>query len=188
MQISSASEVKSINKLIREHFGIDGNTGMPRYRISWSDSEREDRYGTFEIWYGSIFLRTEEGVRNVPKYPYIKQRWILEKLFYLTGKNPEIQGKFTFEPLFTFESNAGDPLPVIWDVCKRIIDVSLQGPEQKFRNFTAEEEAAQEQEAKHFEEMIGEDQSELGISFGEGVSFAGLNAKPLLFDANGDKL
>lgn len=91
-------------------------TGKPKYRIVWSDDEFETRIGTYDEYSGNIFLRTVKGAKMVPKYPYVRHRWILEKYFspdvaYTECLPDSSQG--LYEPLFVFQDKYGNPLPVV---------------------------------------------------------------------------
>jgi hypothetical protein len=81
-------------------------TGLPLFRLSWSPEQFEHRKGTFdEFTKSGLFLRQFVGVKLVPKYPYLEDRWVLEKYTepdYLTLQElPDI--KFTYEPFWVFE-------------------------------------------------------------------------------------
>lgn len=78
--------------------------GAPIFKLVWSEDEREMRRGTFNEFYGEIFLRTFVGVKNVPKYNYIKDRWILEKWQpSAVLELPESERRGTYEPFYVFE-------------------------------------------------------------------------------------
>lgn len=99
------SDIDDINKKLKEQYGTD-MLRRPIYRIVWSDKQFEKRCGTFSEWYGSIFVREWQGIKETKKYPGpdYKERWILEKL--ITGiVNPELwedTAKGTYEPIWTF--------------------------------------------------------------------------------------
>lgn len=79
------------------------NNGRPLYRLVWSDSEFEHRYGTFnDFSAGGLFLRQTTETRLTPKYSYIQERWVLEKFFdqHPTSELPSPNG---YEPFWTFE-------------------------------------------------------------------------------------
>ena len=115
-------EVDAINKYLESNYGRYLN-GSPIFRLVWSDDMFENRWGQYEIYSGPIYLRSEEGVRLVPKYNYIKERWILEKFCpppnSITKELPDsIHG--TYEPLYVFEAR-GKALTPILPVCQIII-------------------------------------------------------------------
>lgn len=74
-------ELAQINKHLKR-YGIVTD-GRQRYRLVHNVNLTERRYGEFNLFYGDIFLRTEESVQETPKYPMIKPgNYILEKLVY----------------------------------------------------------------------------------------------------------
>jgi hypothetical protein len=90
--------------------------GRPIWRLTWSTSQREKRRGKFSDYYGNIFLREVEQVREVPKYWNNPNRWVLERLCFLplcpyrevlsqTSDldifSPTVNG--TYEPIYFFQ-------------------------------------------------------------------------------------
>lgn len=72
------SVVKDINKRIK-NFGINKD-GKPMFRVVFSDDQTELRDGEFDIYSESgLWLRMETGVKELPKYPIIDGKWILER-------------------------------------------------------------------------------------------------------------
>lgn len=75
------AECEAINKLLIDKFGIDTVTGLPMWRLVYSDSQYNKERGTFEDYTdGGIYLRTVTEVREVPKYPYLRGLYLLENL------------------------------------------------------------------------------------------------------------
>ena len=93
---TQSSVVDNINKQIR--FYGTNPFSRPIFRVVFSDDQTEHRRGTYNEFYGEIFIRTITGVHEVKKYPYIKGRWILER-----WAGPEL----TFHPDLV-KSNEGD--------------------------------------------------------------------------------
>lgn len=116
-------EVKRINQLLIDHYGLDTSTGQPVWRVVWSDDQYEKR----------LMDTTDEGltllypeVREVPKYKqWVVSKWTLEQLVII----PEINNRelpatrMSYEPMFPFEDNQGNALPPKFEVCKFIIDL-----------------------------------------------------------------
>ena len=71
-------EIKKINDWLAL-YGGESPTGLPNFRLAWSNDLYEFRKGTFNIFHGDIFLRTEQCTKLVRKYNYIHERWILER-------------------------------------------------------------------------------------------------------------
>lgn len=100
--------------------------GRPIWRIVWSTDQREVRLGKFSDFYGNIFLREVEQVREVPKYWYSQDRWILERLTFLpptAAIHKELRAQIdldiykpttngTYEPIYVFQDAYRNPLPV----------------------------------------------------------------------------
>jgi hypothetical protein len=84
------------------------------------------RRGKFSDFYGKIFLREVEEVREVPKYWNSPNRWVLERLCFLPPDaaihrevlatrdlditRPTMNG--SYEPIYFFQDKAGNPLPL----------------------------------------------------------------------------
>lgn len=84
---------------------------QPMFKLVWSDNEIEKRHGTYEIFYGDIFVRTEVGLKEVPKYSYISERWVLEMWVpYENVEIPETVGKGSYEPFWVFQDKQGNYL------------------------------------------------------------------------------
>jgi hypothetical protein len=122
---SIVRDVKAINVALCSQYGCFGTLkDRPRFKLIWSDEEYELRHGNFDIVYNGIYLRTEENVTKlVPKYSYIKERWILEKFFPPPGKLSKelpLAWKGTYEPIYVFDTNGVALIPRL-DVCQVVI-------------------------------------------------------------------
>lgn len=113
------SDVKFINDKLKATFGTELD-GSPKFRLVWSDSQFEYRKGTFNDFYGKLFVRSFTGIRRTFKYSYIKERWILE-VKIPPIPNDELVDQNGYEPLYVFESSKGEYLQPLWEVCKIII-------------------------------------------------------------------
>jgi hypothetical protein len=122
------TEVEFINRWLRDQ--EKKLNGEPTYRLVWSDKETEVRLGTFNDFTPSgLFIRTVTEAREVLKYPFIKERWILEK--YIPPEmaaNAEIPSTMfgSYEPLYVFENAAGEYLKPTLKVVEFIINVKRQ--------------------------------------------------------------
>ena len=118
--------VSSINQQLVDLFGIDTLTGLPIWRIVFSEDQFENRYGTYDdITPSGLFLKTVTEVRYVKKYSqWIHQKYILERLVVV----PDFQqdelptNKVSYEPIWTFEDKDGNYLPPKLEAAKFIID------------------------------------------------------------------
>lgn len=147
--------------------------GRPIWRIVWSTSQREMRRGKFSDFYGSIFLREVEEVRNVPKYWYSKDRWVLERLTYLPPNASihhelisqtstlDIQAPVyngTYEPIYVFEDKDRNPLPLHELVVEAIMHALEFGKRVHLTDsdFRDEYFKATDLEAEYFEEQLND--------------------------------
>lgn len=125
------TDVEIINQRLLS-FGKTLNN-RPKWRVVWSDDQLEKRTGIFNEFVTGIFIRTKVGTFEVPKYPYIKERWILER--YVPPEysyNPEIPDSRngSYEPLFPFEDGDGNPLPLNIKACEFIVRMA-ESPRSK---------------------------------------------------------
>lgn len=117
--------VESINRQLKESFGIDTASGEPIWRVVWSEDQFEYRLGTYSDYTeGGIYLRTVTEVRYVPKYrQWIPEKYVLERLVVIPGPSvaelPAV--KTTYEPIHIFEDANRNPLPPRFDACEFVI-------------------------------------------------------------------
>jgi hypothetical protein len=121
-------EHKDLNKFLRESYGKTV-TGKTNFRLVWSEDIFEKRLGEFNEFYGKIFLRTIKGIRELRKYNYIHNRYILEGWIdgdlSSNGEVPEATHG-DYAPIWVFEDNKNNPLTVTRKVLSFII-ASIQG-------------------------------------------------------------
>ena len=113
--------IDSINSQLVNLFGIDTVSGDPMWRVVWSDDQREMRRTKYT---DSGLELLQFQVRELPKYPQIKHKFVLERLVAIPIQNlPELPAaKVSYEPMFVFEDARDNPLPPRVDVCKLVID------------------------------------------------------------------
>ena len=142
-------EHKSLNNWLRESYGRTV-TGKTKFRIVWSEDITEHRKGQFNEFYGKIFLRTIIGIRELPKYNYIHNRYILEgwkdEDLSFNGEVPEAKGG-DYIPIYVFEDRNGNPLPITYKVLTFII-ASIQGRVRKDNEISEEETKEKEIQAQ----------------------------------------
>lgn len=116
-----AETVVTINRLLRETFGIDTVTGIAIWRVVFADDQYEKRMT--DTTDTGIQLLTPE-VRLMPKYPWIRGKWVLERLVLVPEINQEelVGQKLSYEPIWPFEDKDGNPLPPKWAACKFVVD------------------------------------------------------------------
>lgn len=123
--LSDSFEAFTINDRLIENYGRRIGTNKAKFRVVHSDDQIEKRFGEFDIYADAdeeIWLRKEMGIREVPKYGWLDNQWVVEKL--LPNDRPEVfEGDFIYEPLLAFPSG----LPLNWDaveiVVKKILEV-----------------------------------------------------------------
>ena len=116
-------EVDNINKVLSTRYG-KALDGRPFFRVVFSEDLFELRKGTFNEFYGSIYVRTYTGVKQVRKYNYVLDRYILEMLHFNEAPPEEVVRWDNYECLYVFEDSKGNYLPpklfaaefVIWNV------------------------------------------------------------------------
>jgi len=131
----SESIVKVINSQLKDLYGLDIVTGLPIFKVIWSDDEMEHRHGTFDDFIPGtqILLRTVTETRHLPKYrQWIHGRHILERLVLVPEfQQHELPGaQISYEPLWVFRIGDDNEtiegyLPPRLDACKFIIDSVL---------------------------------------------------------------
>jgi len=98
--------------------------GQPLFRVVWSNHQNERRRGTFNEFYGELFVRTTFGVHERPKYPWIEDRWVLERWYPAEVVHhddlPE-SNRGTYEPIYVFQDGEGKALPPVWRVVQLIL-------------------------------------------------------------------
>lgn len=120
-----AEKIETINQGLVDLFGIDTVNGLPIWRVVWSDSQLEKRFGEYEDrTTGGLYIRTFVGVREVPKYPWIKAKYVLERLVVVpeVNLNDLPTQKISYEPMWAFQDENGKYLPPTLVVCKFIVD------------------------------------------------------------------
>ena len=173
-------DVQNINRKLVDYFGIDTVSGKPMWRISWSNDQYEKRLTEYTAE-GLQLLYPE--VKELPKYQWIRNRWILEHLVLI----PEIHigelptEKQSYEVIWTFEHQlTGEALPPLFKAAKFVIDTVNAAMGRKSMAKYIDEEAKNPVEAqrqrvdKLTEELFGDESSLLlRTKTGEAVAYTG---------------
>jgi len=121
-------DVEEINRQLIDFYGVDTVTGQAMWRVVWSEDQFEHRYGTYDDYTSSgIYLRTVTEVRYVKKYPWIRDRYVLEDLVVI----PEINAgdlpatKMSYEPKYPFQTKNGSYAPPTILAARWVIDCIL---------------------------------------------------------------
>lgn len=107
-----------INQYLQDTYGRTVE-GLPLFRIVWSTGLTEHRFSEYHDFYGEVFLRAVREVREVLKYPYAQDRWVLERI-QLTDERIKQMGLQTdkpyhYEEIYTFQDKQGRFLPLSRD-------------------------------------------------------------------------
>jgi len=166
----SESIVKVINSQLKDLYGIDIVTGLPIFRIVWSDDEMEHRNGTFDDYTSTgIYIRTVTETRYLPKYrQWIHGRHILERLVLV----PESQqqelpaAKISYEPLWVFRKGDDNEtpegyLPPRLDACKFIVDSVLAAQAVSTMMLTGKEQRNKSSLARYKDPAAGKSTEEI---------------------------
>lgn len=114
--------VESINIQLKDLYGQDTLSGLPIWRVSWSETQTEKQL--VNITENGVQLLYPE-VREVKKYlGFIKDKYILERLVLVEGINAKMlpTQKTSYEPVWIFETQNGVYLPPKMEVCQIVID------------------------------------------------------------------
>lgn len=149
--------IDTLNERLADRFGkyLDGR---PFYRLVWTTDQVEKRRGTFNEYYGSIYLRTEVNViKEVPKYYIGRDRWALEKLMF-SIHNPELveAQNGSYEPIYIFQDKNGNYLHPIWPVLEYIVKAAegMIGEKLQPSDYKEADAKALAQEIEYFEQEI----------------------------------
>ena len=167
-----------LNDRLTEYFGITIE-GLPIFRIVWSDSQYEMRKTEFSDT--GLFLLTPQ-VRLMPKYPWIKHMFILERLVAVPEMNREelADAKISYEPIWVFMNDHGDAVPPVWVAIEFIINTLHAALGKKSLVKYIDEEALHPEEVREKrieklqEELFGDESSLLGRTItGEAIVVPG---------------
>lgn len=120
--LDTPEEIKVINQRLKDYFGVFEN-GESNFRVVWSDDLTEKRL-TDQT--DSGFKLTQPIMQEVPKYSYIKQRYILERIVPVPVQQlNDLTTKLSYEPIWVFEDAYGNALPPIWEAVNILIRTLL---------------------------------------------------------------
>lgn len=116
-------KLETINQFLRDTFGIDTDDSEPIFRVVWSEDQREKRLMSHSDA-GIELLHPE--VREVMKYRSmgVRDSYILERRVLVPDESlKELAGlKKSYEPLWVFRSENGQPLRPTISGCQFVID------------------------------------------------------------------
>jgi hypothetical protein len=152
-----AININNINDRLRKIYG-DNPYKQPMFRIVFSDRELEKRRGTFVDWYGALYIREYVGIREVPKYAYLKGAYVLERWLAPMSCYEIDTSMGTFEPVYVFQDAEGKPLPVIEDFAHKVIEKIFNPllPGHRTSQLKTQEEEAYRKEIEYNMLVIGD--------------------------------
>ena len=142
-----------INEWLAQHYGMTLD-GKSIHRVVWSTNLTEKRRGKYDIFAGSIYVRTEVGVKEVLKYPFDQDSWVLEKLINVDD-NDELITKTSYEPLYIFKDKNGNQLPLISKAVEYYMHVITNGIKSNKTLLTDEAAKKEEAELEYCRQEIG---------------------------------
>ena len=121
MPLEQPHNIRIINDQLKHHFGIDTDSSLPMWRVVWSDDQTEKRY-TDRTDTGIILLSPE--IRELPKYQWVKSRWILEQLANIPEQSQKelAELKKGYSIIWNFTGSKGQAVEPTFEACKFIID------------------------------------------------------------------
>jgi hypothetical protein len=164
-------EVKKLNRQLESHFGIDTESMRQMWRVSWSDDQYEKRM-TDRTDTGIILLTPE--VRELPKYQWVKSRWMLENLVAVPDfQQPELaDAKVSYECIYAFPEGKIPSFEALQFLIDLIYAVKGKSSMRKYVDPDADHplEKQQERVDRLMEELFGDESSLEGKTFrGEGI-------------------
>ena len=117
--------IEDINYWLRRDYGRTGE--FSTWRVVWSDYLETVKGWFVQYDDSGNFLGAERGIGQAPKYTYIKDRYVLERIMPVPEENKEelLGRELSYEPVFVFERANGDYLPPRFEVCKLVIEAIL---------------------------------------------------------------
>lgn len=172
-------EIEELNKKLLAEYG-DDLQGNPIWRVVWSNDQIEQRVTKYSD--GGVELLFPE-VQEKKKYPWIKDRWILERLVIV----PEIHAKelirpISYECMWKFQTpDEQFPLKPNFTACQWVHDVVMAAMGKKSlkaKYVDPEYENAVEAKQKRVDELVEAlfgDESSLMLRTvtGEAVAYTG---------------
>jgi hypothetical protein len=159
--------IDQINVQLAEKYGREVSSNRPIFRIINSNSTTEKRLGDYNDFTNSgIFIRSVREVREVLKYAYLRDTWILERLTWIGGGNPELpEAKgYEYETVWAFRSKYGEPLYPHFNIVVLLLDILVNGPKVKKTEADWEYEEEQKklkESAEYFDMLESEGRSNL---------------------------
>lgn len=156
----SMDDIK-LNKHLKDAYGSTLDN-LCKFRVVNTHNLTEKRWGKFtEHTEGGIFLREVEGIQEVPKYPFIRDRWILEHLVTYSHSSiiaKECDVRFGYECLYVFQDKDGNQLPLNKNAADVVIYFFLNRHNHKraASEILDAEQKKEDAKKERLKDMIGE--------------------------------
>jgi len=107
--------LKRINLLLKDNYGTIVDGSLPVFKVIWSSNVTEKRFGEFTDFLDETPIRTVREVREVLKYPFAQDRYILERVIPISATARVmglVDGNYSYEEVYTFQDRLGQFLPL----------------------------------------------------------------------------
>jgi hypothetical protein len=178
MNFAYLTDTAITNQRLKEMYGTNVNKNLPNFRLVFANDQVEKRKGTFREYWGEVFLREVTGIKEVPKYPFFQDCWILERL--VPNVLEDVEGDFTYEPVYRFPENVYPIWRAIEFFMFNIFNPKANLPRtQKEADYQEEERIAKEK--KRTRDMIDTTSLETALNDGNAMSYTntkGIDYRP----------
>ena len=169
--METTESIDSINRQLRDLFGIDTVNGQSLWRVVWSDDQFENRL--MEYTPSGMQLLLPEVVK-VRKYSYVNHRYVLERLVVVPvpDRRELADTHLSYEPMWVFQNEAKEYLPPRMDACKFIIDAVYAAMGNKsLRKYIEGAEADKESRVEKLTTELFGNETKVGdaLAYKEGV-------------------
>ena len=114
-----------VNRLLVSHYGKELD-GRARFKLVWAANQYEKRIFEYDDYSGPIYIGTKRDVRELPKYSWIHDRWVLEILVFGNPLPALVEAKNgSYEPLWVFSASDGSFLTPHWWAVDYVIRARL---------------------------------------------------------------
>lgn len=180
MDFNKVEEVSIINSHLERIHHRHPVKNLPNFRLVWANDQLETRNGTFTITTDAgIFLREESGIKQVKKYPFYEDLWVIERL--IPNPHQDVIGEdYVYEPIYTFK------IFPIWRAVEFLLR-ALFNPEFRKQTPKTQKEAdyqdneKKKKESAYIRNLIDTTSAEIALHSGEAVSLSnkdGLDYRP----------
>lgn len=159
--ITLPADIQEINRQLVLIFG-ETLDSKPKFRIVWSNDQTEFR----KSYFASGIQLLHPVVKELPKYTYIRDRWVLERWFPFGGSEEiiAVDGGI-YEPVWVFENKERESLRPVWravNIIARAAEEGVGGEKKTLKDFMSEDEAEKQKEIELFENILEDEGTNYG--------------------------